>query len=195
MSAPWVLRTLIGLGNVASSYWFVLLLIVLAMAWIASAGSPRWLIRRLLSTRIVRPVAQLRAADLLDLLALASHAGRPLAGAISTLARYHFDVSIRRKLLFVRNEIEQGAGLWESLEAVGLITPAEAHVLQLDSPVGPPAWTMAQLARARRARVGGRIETLLDWLEPAGVVLLAGGVLLVALAIMLPLLQMIGGLS
>jgi type II secretory pathway component PulF len=194
MTAPWALRTLIGVGNFATSFWFVPLLIVLAVAWIASMGPPRWLVRRLLSARILLPMVQLRSADLLELLALASRAGRPLAGAISTLARYHFDGPIRRKLLFVRNEIEQGAGLWESLEAVRLITPAEARVLKLDSPVASQAWTMAQLARARRARVAGQIETLLDWLEPACLVPVAGGVLLVALAVMIPLTQMIHNL-
>jgi len=195
LQVPWALRTLVEVGNFAVSFWIVPLLIVLAVAWIASVGPPRWVVRRLLSTRILRPVAQLRSADLLELLALAARAGRPLAGAISTLARYHFDAPIRHKLLFVRNEIEQGAGLWKSLETVRLITPAEARVLKLDSPVASQAWTMGQLARAKRARVTGRIETLLDWLEPACIVLLAGGVLLIALAIMIPLTQMIGGLS
>jgi type II secretory pathway component PulF len=170
-------------------------LILLALAWIVSVSFPQWHVRRILSARILRPVAQLRSADLLELLALATRAGRPLTGAISTLARYHFDTPIRQKLLFVRNEVEQGADLWESLEMVRLITPAEARVLKIDSPVGAPDWTMDQIALAKRNRIANQIETLLDWLEPACIVLLAGGVLLVALAIMIPLTQMIQALS
>lgn len=195
LEVPRALRTLVGVGNFASSYLIMPILIVLALAWIVSVSPPRWYVSRLLSARILRPVAQLRSADLLELLALASRAGRPLAGAISTLARYHFDAPMRRKLLFARNEIEQGADLWESLAMVRLITLAEARVLKLDAPVAVPDWTMDQLARAKRTRVAGRIDMLLDWLEPACIVLLAGGVLLVALAIMTPLTQMIQALS
>ena len=171
------------------------ILSLLALAWFISAGPPKWYFRRLLSAHILRPVAQLRSADLLEFLALATRAGRPLASAISTLARYHYDTPIRQKLLFVRNEVEQGANLWQSLKTVRLITPAEARVMTLDSPIGTPDWTMKQLARAKRIRIAGRIETLFDWLEPACIVLLASAVLLIALALMLSLSQMIGKLA
>ena len=56
-------------------------------------------------------------------------AGRPLPAAISTLARYHFDKSVREKLLFARNEIEQGADDWTSLTESRLLTPQEASAL------------------------------------------------------------------
>jgi type II secretory pathway component PulF len=195
MSAPWILQTLVSITNFISTYLFLPFLLLLALAWFLSAGPPKWYVRRILSARILKPVAPLRSADLLELLALATRAGRPLAGALSTLARYHYDTPIRHKLLFVRNEVEQGANLWQSLKTVRLITPAETRVLTLDSPIGAPDWTMEQLAQAKRTRVASRIETLFDWLEPACIVLLASAVLLIALALMLSLSQMIGSLA
>ncbi len=195
LEAPWAQRLLVGVGNFVASYLLLPILFLLALTRIVSMLPARWKLRRLLAGRFLRPVAQLRSADLLELLALAVRAGRPLVGAVSTLARYHFDAPIRQKLLYVRNEVEQGANLWESLRTVRLLTPAEVRVLMFDSPIATQAWTMEQLARARKVRVAGRIETLLDWLEPASILLLAGGVLLVALGVMAPLSELISGLS
>lgn len=195
MSVPWALQTLIGIGNFVETYLLLPILLLSAVAWFLSAGPPKWYVRRLLAARILRPAAQLRSANLLELLALATRAGRPLAGALSTLARYHYDTAIRQKLLFVRNEVEQGANLWQSLKTVRLLTPAEARVLTLESPIGAPDWTMEQLAQARRTRVVSRIETLFDWLEPACILLPASAVLLIALALMFSLSQLIGSLA
>jgi type II secretory pathway component PulF len=195
MPIPWALRSLVDVSDFAVTYLAVPFMILLALAWFLSAGPPKWYIRRLISARILRPVAQLCSADLIDLLALATRAGRPLTGALSTLARYHYNAAIRQKLLFVRNEVEQGANLWQSLKTVRLITPAEARVLTLESPIGATDWTLEHLAQTKRTRVASRIETLFDWFEPACVVLLASAVLLIALALMLSLNQMIGSLA
>ncbi len=98
MPIPWALRSLVDVSDFAFTYLAVPFMILLALAWFLSAGPPKWYVRRLISARILRPVAQLRSADLLDLLALATRAGRPLTGALSTLARYHYNANVRLHL-------------------------------------------------------------------------------------------------
>ncbi|MCA9236866.1 MAG: type II secretion system F family protein [Planctomycetales bacterium] len=165
-------------------------------AWMLVSRSLRW--RPLLSSiapRLIRPLASLRIGDLWGHLATAAAAGRPLEGAVSTLARYHYDPPIRRKLLFVRNEIDHGADLYESLAAVRLASAEEVQALR-HAPVDEgPAWTLRQLAAARRQRTFNRAENALDFLFPVVVIFVGAGVLFVALAIMTPLVQLTEGLG
>ena len=90
------------------------------------------------------PMRDWRSAEVLQRLGAVTAGGRPLPSALSTLARYHFDPAIRHKLLFARNEVEQGADLWQSLATVRLVNPAEATVMEVatrswQSLVGPQA--------------------------------------------------------
>ena len=103
-----------------------------------------------ISTRLVRTARSDSTADVLQLLGVAIQTGRPLAGTLSTLARYHFDPAMRQKLLLARNEVEQGADVWQSLIEAGLLTHPEAHLLNTGERLGNQTWTMTQLVSAKR---------------------------------------------
>lgn len=169
-------------------------LILLAGAgavWLIASRS-RWRRRPLsrMAVGVVRPAASLEVSKLWNLLATAADGGRPLPGAISTLARYHYDPAIRRKLLYVRNELDHGAELFESLAGVGLATPAEVEALQRAPVDEGPGWTLRQLAEARRRRVFSRVDALLDFVFPAIVIVLGVFVAFVAAAMLSPLTSM-----
>lgn len=149
----------------------------------------RWL------PRFSRSASYLRGADVLELLTLSHRKGRPVQGALSTLARYHYDPRLRSQLLFARNEVEQGAGVWESLLAARLLSAAETDALKTALDRRSQTWTIQQLVEVRRNRTAARLETLLDLLQPAIVLLIATGVLFAALAVLGPLFELTSGLS
>jgi type II secretory pathway component PulF len=107
------------------------------------------------------------------------------------LARYHHDPNLRQKLLFVRNEVEQGADLWHTLRAVKLLTPAEAELMETSEKVGNRPWAIGQLAMCKRRRMRRRLEWLSQLIEPFAVLLLGGVVFTFCLAVFVPLLKMI----
>ncbi len=195
LQMPEPLTLVIGASRFAEEYWFLIVLAIVAMIWLVRSERSRRFFRRKLGSRILPTVAQLRSADLLNLLSVSVHSGRPLAGALSTLARYHYDALVRHKLLFVRNEIEQGADIWESMAAARLLTPSESRALNDSTSSESRAWAMKQLAKLRRGRVGGRIEMVVMLLQAVVILLLAGAVLLVALACLVPLFDMVSGLA
>ncbi|TWU28056.1 type II secretion system F family protein [Bythopirellula polymerisocia] len=186
---------MIGVSTWAVNYWYLLALPVALMVWLIFSERSRRFFRRKLWSRILPPVAQLRSADLLSLLSISVRAGRPLAGAISTLARYHFDTLVRHKLLFVRNEIEQGTDVWDSMATARLLSPQESCALDNSTSSESRAWSMTQLAQLRQGRVAGRIEIVVTFLQALVILLLAGAVLLVAIACLSPLIDMVSGLS
>ena len=128
-------------------------------------------------------------------IAIATNAGRPVSGALSTLARYHFDPTIRHKLLFVRNEMEQGADLWESMSVAELIGPADARALNLADRIGNRSWVLTQLAYAKSRRAMRRLDRMSQLVLPVIVILMGLFVLFQALAVFVPLTNLIRGLA
>ncbi len=104
-------------------------------------------------------------------LALAVESGRPLPGALSTLARHHFDTGVRAKLLLARNEVEQGAEPWQSLAEVRLLTTAESSALATASSPSNRVWLLNRLAQWKEDRVAQRRSILISLIHPFAVLL------------------------
>jgi type II secretory pathway component PulF len=195
MEQPEALRQSINFANVVSNYWFLFALVPLVLVWSLFSASPGRAVRRWLAMRTLGPLREVRAAEVLGQLSVAASAGRPLPGALSTLARYHFAAATRNQLLLVRNEVEQGADVWQSMSALGLISAPERRALTLADRLGNRAWTLKQLARGKQRRTSRRLERVSAMVLPVMVVLLGAFVLFQALSLFVPLIQIIINLT
>ncbi|MFV2067971.1 MAG: type II secretion system F family protein [Pirellulales bacterium] len=176
--------------GIAMDYWWLgTAAILLTMGLIFSSRSGRYLRRSILG-KFFRPLRTWRTADVMQKLSTAARAGRPMPGVLSTLARYHFDPSLRRKLLYVRNEVEQGEDLWHSMAAVKLLTLPEVAVLETAERVGNRAWVLKQLGRVKKRRTMDQLESMSALLLPLLVMLFAALVLFQSLAVFGTLLQL-----
>jgi type IV pilus assembly protein PilC len=184
----------IYLGRLFAAYWWVGVLAVLALVWSMFSTRAGRFVRYSIVNRLVRPLRDLRTAEVLETLGVAMSAGRPLPGALSTLARYHFDPAVRHQLLFVRNEVEQGEDIWRSLASIGMLAPADLHLLTAAERVGNRPWALAQLVGVKKRRTLWRLGCASELLLPLLVLLLGAFVLLQALTVFTPLVQLIKGL-
>lgn len=173
----------------------LLLLTIVIVAFLFWSIPSRRFLRRVLADRLTRGIAQSRSGQLLQLLSIAVEAGRPIPAAISTLARYHFDPCIRQKLLFARNEIEQGTDAWESLVEAGLLSREESVAIATASSTPSRAWTIEQLARRKSDQFSQRRGTRMQWLQPLVTFAFAAIVLIVAGAMIGYLAQMVQSLT
>jgi len=185
----------IALANLFVQYWWIGAVALLAVVWTTFSTRAGRFVRYSIVNRLVRPLRELHAAEVLQNLGVALQAGRPLPGALSTLARYHFDPDVRHKLLFVRNELEQGEDLWQSLANVELLGPEEVYLLEAAERVGNRPWALAQIVGVKKRRTRRRFEWLSELLLPALVIVLGVFVLVQALSIFQPLLTLIESLS
>jgi type II secretory pathway component PulF len=183
VARPWPFQTLVAIWNNLSRYAPLWILAVILVAWSIWSLPSRRFFRRLVSARWAGSVAQARSAELLRLLAIAVEAGRPVPAAISSLARYHFDKSVRDKLLFARNEMEQGADVWQSLADAQLITPQESNALAQASSARSRVWMMRRLALWKQDTIARRNETVVAFAQPLVTLIFAGVVLLIGTAI------------
>ncbi len=167
-------------------FWVVVLL---------SAFAPvRRITLRRLSNLWTRVSTQRRSSELLRLLSTAVAAGRPISGSLSILARYHFDKVIRNRLLFARNEVEFGAEPWECLERAKFISRAEADAIRGAWDSRMQAWTLAQIATVKSARVTHRFEKLAALSRPAVVLTISAVVLWIAVSFTQHLYQLVHSL-
>jgi len=151
-------------------------------------------LRRAVASRL-SPLNIRYRVNLLHLVSIALNAGRPVSGAISTLARYHFDPSIRHKLLFVRNEMEQGADPWESMREVDLLSKADVRALLLAEPIGNRSWVLRQLACAKNRGASRLLDRVSEFALPAAVLAMGLFVLFQFVALFAPLVHLIYSLA
>lgn len=177
----------------ASLYWICALLLLFVLIWLFGTQAGRR-VRWALAGKMFRSIHELRSADVLQKLKIAATAGRPIPGALSTLARYHFDPTIRHELLVVRNDLEQGIPVWQSMSEVGLLSSPEANLLAVAERQGSPAWALDQLIEVKRQRVATRVERGGEFLLPAFVLLMALLVIFQVSIIFVPLINLLEGL-
>jgi type II secretory pathway component PulF len=131
-------------------------LIALAVALLAAIVwyfRPLRTLQRWISVRVTRSAVQLQLSQLLRMLARSIEAGRPLPGTLSTLARYHFDRRAQIKLLFARNEVEQGYGIWHSLARAKLLDDQEAQAVEKAATDSLRAWLIRKMAAEKEETV------------------------------------------
>jgi type II secretory pathway component PulF len=176
-------------------YWWLVVVAFVALGWLFYSTAAGRILRRSALSRLFQPLRQLHASLILDQLAVAASAGRPLPGALSTLARYHQAAPVRHQLLYVRNEVEQGAPIWEAMSAVGLLSPEDVRVLATSERLGNSAWVLHKLGEIKRRRTQWRLARLSELVLPAAVLGLGVLVLLLALIVFHPLIRLIESLS
>ncbi|WP_417730306.1 type II secretion system F family protein [Rosistilla oblonga] len=170
---PAAMRSLRAVGRFLEGTFFLWVLVGFAGLRLVTSGVMQRFYRRVWASRLLRPVVRLRSAELLRLLSPAVAAGRPLGGALSTLARHHYDRNVRAKLLFARNEVEQGSDPWSSLSAAGLLQRDESEALAGSTSNGTRAWLMHRLADRHQRQFGRRVGLLMSLLQPAIVLAMA----------------------
>jgi type II secretory pathway component PulF len=181
-------------GTAFITWWLAALACIAALWWLLATRSGRPL-RDALFGRLLRPWHEKRSAGVLQNIAIAVGAGRPIPGALSTLARYHFDPTIRRELLFVRNELEQGVDVWTSLAGVGMLTRPEVELLSGAHQSGNLAWILRKLVATKQRRTVRRLQWAVELVVPALVLGMAALVVFQALTVFQPLTRIISHLS
>ena len=161
--------------------WLLLIAIVLVF-WFTWFRAPQRFFQRQVAPTLLPPVAQQQIVELYRLLAIAVEAGRPLTGVLSTLARYHFNRRLRHRLLFVRNEVEQGSDVWQGLAQSQLLRTSEAQALSQSPNRHVTAWTLRELALKRFVIASRRTAGLAALVEPVLTLLFGAFVLWVCVA-------------
>ncbi len=136
-----------------------------------------------------------QASVVLRILSVVVGGGRPIVGAISTMARHHQSTAVRNHLLFLRNEIERGGEVWDDLTDLGFLKPSESRILEAASRAGNLPWALSEVAGSIERDVDYRTTYLLEILRPAILVAVSVAIGIFAIGMFMPLVKLMNDLT
>lgn len=133
--------------------------------------------------------------NLLRLLAIAAERGVPWERYLDKLIEQPLPSWLRRSLTKVTIEIENGHKPWPSLAKYGWLNAWEVSALEQSERAGNTIWTLRELANTRELRSQYHRASLDELLKPLAVLMIAGLVGFVVIALFMPIVKMIVDLT
>jgi general secretion pathway protein F len=193
---PWYTRLLIFVSDVISGFWWLILISIVGGSyafrrWVkTSAGRYRWdslSLRWPIFGRLNRLVAVARFSRTLATL-LAS--GVPLLKAMEIGRNVLGNARLQTVVGEAISSIREGESIAEPLKRSGQFPPMVTHMIAVGEKTGQLEAMLENVSRAYEADVETRVQALTSLLEPLMIVVLGGIVGFIAMAILMPLIQM-----
>lgn len=193
---PWYTTLLIFVSDTLADYWWLILLAIAGCVygfrrWVATpAGRLRWdtlLLRLPLFGRLNLLVAVARFARTLSTL-LAS--GVPLLTAMDIVKNVLENRLLEDVVKAATGSIREGESIAEPLRRSGQFPPMVTHMIAVGEKTGQLEQMLENVSRAYEADVETKVTTMTSLLEPLVIVVMGGMVGFIAMAILMPLVQM-----
>jgi general secretion pathway protein F len=193
---PWYTKLLIFVSNVLGGYWWLLLMLVglgiyLFRRWQRTTdGRMKWdsfVLRVPIFGKLTRLVSVARFSRTLSTL-LAS--GVPLLNAMGIVKNVLGNVLLESVVSNAIGSIREGESIAEPLKRSGQFPPMVTHMIAVGERSGQLEQMLENVSRAYEADVEVKVVALTSLLEPLMIVMLGGVVAFIAMAILMPLVQM-----
>jgi type IV pilus assembly protein PilC len=115
--------------------------------------------------------------------------GIPLVGSLDIAARAIGNLLFEREMLKVAQMVREGGALWESLEKTGLMTDMAIEMIKVGESTGAMEEMLQNVANFYDEEIDSRLTTVVTLMEPAMLILMAGIIATMLLAIYLPLIR------
>jgi general secretion pathway protein F len=196
VTLPWTTRTLIAVSAFARDDWYVLLVVLPALAY----GARRWV--RTARGRAWWDRAQLRApifGDLLRMLAISRFAktlatllasGVPLLTAMDIVRNIVSNTLLSDTIEQARDAIREGESIAAPLKRSGQFPPLVYHMIAIGERSGQLEEMLRNVAKSYESQVEMRVSALTSLLEPVMIVAMGGGVAFIVFSILMPIMQL-----
>jgi general secretion pathway protein F len=193
---PWITQLLIGVSDVFSSYWWIILPLVGGaiygfIQWKNTEEGKdkwdRWVLKIPVAGGLVRMIAVARFADTLGVL-LAS--GVPLLTAMDIVKAILGNNRLVEVVEDARVNIREGESIAQPLKRSGEFPALVTHMIAIGERSGQLEEMLDNVAVAYNREVDMRIDALTTLLEPLMIVAMGIGVAVIVFAVMLPILQL-----
>lgn len=193
---PWYTSLLIFVSDFLASFWWAVLLVIgLSIFFFrrwqnTEEGRLKWdtfLLRMPLFGRLNLLVAVARFSRTLSTL-LAS--GVPLLAAMAIVKNVLGNRLLENVVREATSSIREGESIAEPLRRSGEFPPMVTHMIAVGERTGQLEEMLSNVSRAYEADVETKVSTLTSLLEPLVIVVMGGMVGFIALAILMPLVQM-----
>jgi general secretion pathway protein F len=196
VALPWVTVALLAVTDFLRAYWWLLVLGI-ALAALAldryrrTAKGREALDRLKLRLPVLGRVARMTAVSRFTrTLATLLAAGVPMLKALDIVANIVNNRVLAAAVEAARGRVAEGESLSEPLRRSGLFPPIVTHMVAVGERSGELEAMLEKVADAYDEEVETRIVALTALLQPVMILAMAGAVLFIVLAILLPIIDM-----
>jgi general secretion pathway protein F len=193
---PILTRIMIASSDFIRGYWIVLILGTIAIIWglrrlLKQEGPRRRYHRLLLRLPIVGTVTRgINTARFTQTLSILAGSSVPILEALRIASQVVVNVPMREAVEEASLRIREGGMISKSLAASKLFPPMTTHLIASGEASGRLEEMLVRAAQVQEREVDGLITTMLGIMQPLLVIFMAGVVLLIVLAILLPIFEL-----
>lgn len=195
-ASPWM-AVAIGVGKgtlIVAGVFIVLVLALLLLLRMDRTGGTRRLMFRLLSP-LGRLNRRLCAGRFASTLAMMMKSGYPLEESLELIERLFDDPEMKKQVCACREEMASGKAFPEAVERIGLFDRLHCRMINVGFRAGQTDRVMSKLATLYEEETQDQISHLVSIIEPSLVALMSVIIGAILLAVMLPLLGIMGGIA
>lgn len=195
-SLPLLTEVLIDSSDLLRQYWWILFgafaVVVLGLRWLRRDPNFRlWWDRRKLRLPLIRRLARgSNASRYASTLAILTSSGVPLVDAMKIATEVVTNSWLKRALAQAVQSVNEGSSLRAALEAVGYFPPMFLHMVASGEASGELDAMLAKVADYQQQELTRLVTTLVQLFQPLMLLFMAGMVLTIVLAILVPILNM-----
>ena len=192
---PLLTRVMIGTSDFIRDYWFAMIVAMIAVFFglrqlLKKDGPRRRYHRLLLHVPIVSTLTRgINTARFTQTLSILAGSGVPILEALRIASQVVVNIPMREAVQEASLRIREGAMISKSLASSKLFPPMTTHLISSGEASGRLEEMLARAASNQEREVDGLIATLLGIMQPLLVIVMAGVVLLIVLAILLPIFE------
>jgi general secretion pathway protein F len=193
---PTITKVVLWVSNTLQNYWWLVILIgvvsaVLFRRWYRTeSGRLRvdaWSLKMPIFGSMFRLVSIARFASTLSTLMTS---GVPLLAALGIVKNVMSNVVLANAVADAQEAVREGSAVHQPLKKSGEFPPMVVHMIAVGERTGELSSMLERVAKTYESQVNRRVETLTALLEPLMILFMGGIVFVIALAVLLPMLQM-----
>jgi len=197
VALPLPTRILIGINLVIQKYWYLLILALGGVIYgfirliNSSFGRPVWDNFRLKVPVFGPLVTLLTVSRFARVTAILMKSGVPILDILDLVGNTTGNIIIKRAILNIKQSVNQGQGMSEPMKVSGLFPPVVIQMVYAGEQTGRVDDLLLSVADYYDRETEYMIKNLTTYIEPLLIFFLACGVLVMALAIFLPMWNLI----
>ena len=192
---PWLTQFFINVSDFVVYRWFVVLFLIGASVfgfqkWVQTKKGARDFDRIKLATPVIGPILRMVAISRFSrTLSTLMKSGVPMTTALDTAKGVIGNIILAEVIQDAQESVLKGKNLAEPLSQSGEFPPLIVRMIGIGERTGEMEQMLKEASDAYDQRVDSQIDALTSILEPFFIVILGGFVGVVALAILLPMLN------
>jgi general secretion pathway protein F len=192
---PILTRIMIASSDFIRNHWFAIIVGIIALVvgirhLLKQEGPRRRFHRMLLRIPIINTMTRgINTARFTQTLSILAGSSVPILEALRISSQVVVNIPMREAVEEASLRIREGAMISKSLAASKLFPPMTTHLISSGEASGRLEEMLVRAAQNQEREVDGLISTMLGIMQPLLVIFMAGVVLLIVLAILLPIFE------